>query len=307
MIFPFAIKETSVIPTKRLWYLRDLIWPSVQMNLRLVNQDYFGPICRVRRGTDNLEEDVYAGWDLQADVSFLEAFSNGGDVFCTTVYFQDRTNDAANRDLIQTTTTKQPKIVESGIAVTKNGKLGLKFDGVDDNLQTLVPYFNITLSGMVGYCLLGDYTNKSVNEVFGNRDAATSGGMVLLLRSVTATTSRIAMVNLGFNLNEIAAMTQREHTLVLFNKNYPVSGYQWAGNYNGVNGTNSGSNGFLGNSEIFYLGRGGSAYTTNEYYGGIIHEFNAQFSGETQDTSSLYSQIENYSWWLKQYYNINVF
>lgn len=82
------------------------------------------PVVRVRRSSDNAEQDFTA---TQITDGTLLTFTGAGDGFVTIWYDQSgNTNDAP-----QIAATSQPKIVSSGVLVSS----GLDFDGVDDNLN----------------------------------------------------------------------------------------------------------------------------------------------------------------------------
>lgn len=87
---------------------------------RRLRSAYTGAIIRVRRSSDNSEQD-FSGSDANGAVSAsaVAAFCGAGDGFLTTIYDQS----GAGRNLTQTTTANQIQVVGSGVAETKNGKL----------------------------------------------------------------------------------------------------------------------------------------------------------------------------------------
>lgn len=87
---------------------------------RRLRTAYTGPIIRVRRSSDNVEQDFSGSGSLGAvNPSAVAAFCGAGDGFLTTIY--DQSNLA--RNLTQATTTAQPQVVASGVANTSNGRL----------------------------------------------------------------------------------------------------------------------------------------------------------------------------------------
>ena len=101
-------------------------------SLRLLNSDYAGSAIRVRRSSDNAEQDI--GFDGNGDLNIgaLVLFCGSGNGFVTTWY--DQSGNA--RNTTQSTAANQPQIVSSGVVVTQNGKPSLSFDGSNDVLTT---------------------------------------------------------------------------------------------------------------------------------------------------------------------------
>ena len=104
---------------------------TMAYSVRKLRSAYAGNALRVRRSSDNAEQDIgFVGADL--DTSSLLSFVGAGNGFVTTWY--DQSTSGINP--VQATTTKQPKIVSSGAVETINGKPALLFDGVDDFMKT---------------------------------------------------------------------------------------------------------------------------------------------------------------------------
>lgn len=95
--------------------------------LKKVLGTYSGPILRVRRDSDNTEQDI--GFNPTTGIistTALAAFVGSANGFVTKWYDQNLTVDA-----VQATTTKQPKIVNAGTYLGH-----IQFDGVDDYLSS---------------------------------------------------------------------------------------------------------------------------------------------------------------------------
>jgi hypothetical protein len=94
----------------------------------MLSKETGGTVVRVRRSSDNTEQDFTA---KQIDSGALETWVGAGnDGFVTTWYDQSGNGN----DATQATASSQPKIVDTGALVTENGKAALDFDGVDDGL-----------------------------------------------------------------------------------------------------------------------------------------------------------------------------
>jgi hypothetical protein len=100
-------------------------------SLRKLRSAYTGDAIRVRRASDNAEQNI--GFDINGDLNTaaLTAFCTGTNGFVTTWYDQ-----ASNKNGLQTAATSQPKIYDSVTGVlTQNGKPTVSFDGTDDFLD----------------------------------------------------------------------------------------------------------------------------------------------------------------------------
>ena len=113
------------------YLLDDYPGAAAAYSLRRLDSTYTGSAIRVRRASDNAEQDI--GFDNnELDTSALATFCSGTNGFVKTWYDQSgNTNNAT-----QTTTGNQPKIYDSGTGVvTENGKPALNYDGVNDTLS----------------------------------------------------------------------------------------------------------------------------------------------------------------------------
>jgi hypothetical protein len=129
---------------------------GVACSLRLLDKDYAGSAVRVRRASDNTEQDIGFDGNGDLDTSALTTFCTGTNGFIRTWY--DQSGNANN--LTQTTTSIQPKIYDSSTGVLlENGKPTIEFSS--DNLV-----FSYTSSA-------SDYT------FFFVRDRTTTGGSYL--------------------------------------------------------------------------------------------------------------------------------
>lgn len=103
--------------------LLDTYPAAVAYSLRKLRTAYSGSAIRVRRASDNSEQNIgFSGNDL--DVSALTTFCSGTDGFIRTWYDQS----GNNLDLEQTTAGIQPRIVSGGTVDEKNSKPALYFN-----------------------------------------------------------------------------------------------------------------------------------------------------------------------------------
>ena len=94
---------------------------------------------RVRRSSDNSEQNIGFNSIGELDTSALLSFVGSGNGFVTTFYDQS----GSGLNMTQTTSTRQPQIVSSGVLITSDGRVAMQYDGVDDYMIN----FNSNFSG----------------------------------------------------------------------------------------------------------------------------------------------------------------
>jgi hypothetical protein len=137
------------------------IWPSftglldlypnaaVAYSLRRLRSGYTGSAIRVRRSSDNAEQDIGFVSNV-LDTASLLTFVGAGDGFVTTWYDQS----GLGLNATQTTAGVQPEIVLGGVLWTQNGKPAVRF--LDNNSgaildRLIVPLFHINTQAYVAY------------------------------------------------------------------------------------------------------------------------------------------------------------
>lgn len=102
-------------------------------SLRKLRSDYDGPAIRVRRSSDNAEQDFgFVGDDL--DVAGIESWLSGADGYVVAWYSQL----VGEPDLVQTTASRQPRIAEVGTVFLDEKDLPrIKFDANRNTYLTL--------------------------------------------------------------------------------------------------------------------------------------------------------------------------
>jgi len=160
-------------------------------SLRLLDKDYAGSAVRVRRASDNTEQDI--GFTLAGDfdTSALATFCAGTNGFIRTWY--DQSGNA--RNATQTTTANQPKIYDSSTGlITLNSKPAAYGDGAD-LLQTasFSPTNGSWLATGVASC---DTTNA--NRIFFGADSTVRVAQFLRFGNAAA------VQTIGFNTSGAA-------------------------------------------------------------------------------------------------------
>jgi len=138
---------------------------SAAYSLRKLRKAYNSNAIRVRRSSDNTEQDI--GFiNNELDTSSLASFCSGTNGFVTTWY--DQSGNGTNAT--QTTAANQPQIVSAGAVLSQGTKSALQFDG-----STSFFTGSLTTSGA--------YTNYAVcylNTVLGYTGIFTTSQMMLL-------------------------------------------------------------------------------------------------------------------------------
>jgi hypothetical protein len=162
-------------------------------SLRKLRTAYSGSAIRVRRSSDNAEQDIgFVGSNL--DTTALTTFCGAGNGFVTTWYDQS----GNFRNATQASATFQPQIVSSGTVITVSGigspKPALSFDGSNDcltvsgsqsyfkfihdgGLATLLSVSRVLSNGQVGF--LGNNGATSSNFGFYHQSNLYAVAMVI--------------------------------------------------------------------------------------------------------------------------------
>lgn len=113
---------------------------KVAISLRLLKCNYSGSCIRVRRSSDNTEQDIGFNGANEIDTAVLKTFIGANTGYVVKWYDQSgNANDAS-----QSTTTQQGAIVISGAVQRTNGKVSVYFDG-DDAYNTATVSLNTYL------------------------------------------------------------------------------------------------------------------------------------------------------------------
>ena len=114
---PLTFLTDNPIPSAYDYLLDDYSGAAAAYSLRQLSSTYSGDAIRVRRLSDNTEQNIgFVSNEL--DTASLETFCSGTDGFVAIWY--DQSGNANN--VIQGTASKQPKIVASGSTILDNGK-----------------------------------------------------------------------------------------------------------------------------------------------------------------------------------------
>jgi len=126
-----AMANYNNFPTHRPAHILDDMHTNLSFafSMRVLESDYNGPLVRLRRASDNAEQDF--GWadnDI-VDVVAIDTWRAGSNVYVHTWYDQS----GLGRDAVQLTTARQPQFF------TNSTKPYFKGDGVNDYLEVNTP------------------------------------------------------------------------------------------------------------------------------------------------------------------------
>jgi hypothetical protein len=198
-------------------------------SLRKLRFTYQGSAVRVRRSSDNTEQDIGFDSNGNLDTAALLAFCGAGNGFVTTWYDQS----GNGYDATQTTAARQPQIVSSGSVILDNGKPSLQFDGSNDILiYNGLVYATNTLFSNAVFSL-----NSPINfAVIASQNSGGTGRSNILAIDDSSPKKSLYFFNNGTSYvnkssGTIANLTQTLMTNYSFNDNY----------FNALNGS-SGNN-----------------------------------------------------------------
>jgi len=172
-------------------------------SLRRLSTVYQGSAIRVRRSSDNTEQDIGFDSNGNLNIAGLLAFCGAENGFVTKWYDQS----GSGNDATQTTAANQPQIVSSGSVILDNGEPSFQFDGVDDNLQ-LNSYSSFDIGNLSSF-VVGRYDTLGNTMIFGLSGAI--GGKRWYAPYATLTTFRF-----GYAANSTATSTTGDVNQHLF-------------------------------------------------------------------------------------------
>ena len=178
-------------------------------SLRLLRTTYTGSAIRVRRASDNTEQNIGFTAFGGLDTSSLTSFCSGTNGFVTTWY--DQSGNGYNAT--QTTAANQPQIVSSGSVILENGKPSVQFDGVNDCLISLLP---ILTSDLTSVAIIKNtvVTNSPYLANFGDSSFGSTLGNVNSVMRIQNTSSSNAIYSQSIitNAQSLQLLTKNSTT-----------------------------------------------------------------------------------------------
>lgn len=155
-------RGSSVVLSKGflLDYFRDSA--ASAYSLRKLKVGYTGSAIRVRRTSDNTEQDIGFNYDDQLDTNTLSSFIGSSSGFVTKWY--DQSEYSVKRDIVQATAANQPRIALSGSIDTLNGRPAIVFNGATSALTEIQSFVNGIPRGI--YTIQQSGKNTGVQNIF---------------------------------------------------------------------------------------------------------------------------------------------
>jgi hypothetical protein len=262
-------------------------------SLRKLRTAYTGSAVRVRRSSDNTEQDIgfVAG---QLDTASLLAFCGAGNGFVTSWY--DQSGDA--RDAAQTTQANQPQIVSSGSLILENGKVSISYDGTNDTLissnynfgTTSYSSFVVSRSGGLNSSGRAIYTIKTINP-------SENGYFHLVFRNNISNNFRSYYSSDGASLNFLiqTPLNVFPTTQNLISNIVPTSG-NITFNLNSIQQDSDLAIGQTLNNTIFLIGNyyAGLIESENFFHQGTISELIIYMSNEQSNRTGVETNINTH-------------
>lgn len=143
-------------------------------SLRLLRSGYFGYAIRVRRSSDNTEQDIGFTALGALDTTSLTSFCGSGNGFVTTWY--DQSGNA--RNATQTTAANQPQIVSSGSVILQNSKPCIDSQSKVLTISSSTSAFNFIHNGTQStICYIGSSTSKAILGNYGGSSSNVGFGL----------------------------------------------------------------------------------------------------------------------------------
>jgi len=236
---------------------------------------YTGACIRVRRSSDNAEQDINFVDNL-LDTTSLLSFVGAGNGFVTTLYTQVGTKNVTNA-----TATQQPQIVSAGALITRNGFVSIKYDGSNDNLFNWSSAFlNIT---NVSYFSVSQCDSSGVGGVVHNQsNAGNATSRTFVDRGLNNISYAISAVIIG-------NPPQKNDSNLRLLSNHSNSASFMSTFQNSVVGNTATGSGSLGNQGL-QLGQ----QFTGSWLNGAINCFGAYNTDNSANRVAIETIINNY-------------
>jgi hypothetical protein len=263
--------------------LLDLYPATAAYSLRKLRTAYSGSAIRVRRSSDNAEQDIgFSGNDL--DTASLLSFVGAGNGFVTTWYDQQGANN-----LTQGSSASQPLIVSSGSLITRGAKAAVKFDGSNDSLLRNVAVMNAGARDTSYFTISNnDATSNNIGTIFSLSAASLNSLRIFNERSTINKRSMIiGSAGVGYS---VEMSTFRPVNDVLLHSNFVDLSNNMSTFDNGNIGTTNIYLGTTGTTDL-QLGTQSTGIT---WLNGTIQEFIGFNTNESANKTAIETNINDY-------------
>ena len=250
-------------------------------SLRLLSTSYTGSAIKVRRASDNTEQDIGFVNNV-LDTTTLASFCSGTNGFVTTWY--DQSGNGFNAT--QTTAANQPKIYDSSTGViTENGKAAVEFDGVNDYFYNAS---SLTYSGGVSwYGVQNVLTGQTSERLWCDDITGVQGYMIYYIDGIYQINN-----GAGFKSISISGWLSQQQ-LASWNFNASNGAFNSAFNGSNTSGTLSGWSGTIGTSGTTNFGIM-SAGNGGQYGQGKLQELVVYGNNQSSNRTGIETNINDY-------------
>jgi len=263
---------TSQVAAAYDYLLDDYSGASAAYSLRLLDSTYSGNAIKVRRASDNTEQDI--GFvDNELDTSSLETFCSGTAGYVTTWYDQSGNGN----DVTQSTAAQQPQIVVGGSTIVEGTKPAFDFL-TGGNFIGATGY---SFTDFAAFTVMHSDTNSSYPI-----SCQSSNNTGWRQHIVNATTFRSRM----FGVNIDASVTTSEDYTLLSTLSYGNNGYTFV---DGVQEATASVTPTADTSANLEVGSSTSVSSTT-FYNGRMQEVVVYDSDQSTNRSGIETNINDF-------------
>jgi hypothetical protein len=253
-------------------------------SLRKLSSTYAGNAIRVRRSSDNTEQNIGFNGNV-IDVSALTTFVGANNGFIVTWY--DQTENAYN--MSNSTATQQPMIVSGGTVLSDSKGYYALFDGSNDNLSAGVNAVDgLFTQGNVSYSTYFVGLTTGTEQTFISQGNAGSNNTLGFSTQATN----------GYGLhywyaNDMSTNVDFRNTNIIAGLTYVVGGTRTTSINAVANTTDTPGAHSQGQSgQLTYIGRAG--FAESFYLNGRFRELVVYNINKSADTSNIKSNMNSY-------------
>jgi hypothetical protein len=264
-------------------------------SLRKLRTAYTGSAIRVRRSSDNTEQDIgFVSGNL--DTVALLAFCGVGNGFVTTWY--DQSGNAKNYS--QTTAANQPQIVNNGIVLTSNGETIINFNGSNNFMNGSWSSFFTTINQNFTIFNVLKFNVSNVLQVpFGvtNGTSSVEGNLDTVLVAYSSASASFYRVNgdiTNYSTSIAAEFGITNDNLLVFQKNGTIGNVY---NNSILKASQSGSANLLGGvptNTSFFLRIGTNRGYLAQWFNGNMKEIIIYSSNQATNLTGIQTNINTH-------------
>lgn len=254
-------------------------------SVRLLSSSYSGSCLRVRRSSDNTEQDIgFSGLGL--NTTALSTFVGAGNGFVTKWY--DQSGNAI--DLSQTSASEQPQIVSSGTIITQNGLPSISFDRANSTVLTCLAAqeSNFDFTSSFGFFFVLKPKNQSGDQIFLDKGQFNFGNSGYYFGTSTSSNLSYTVINsptgAGYNLSASSTNLQ------VYSSNLGGGTLIQALNNTNTLTSNGVASATTNNAQL-NVGRYGS---TNEDFDGWMSEIIIYPTSQSANRTGIETNMDNY-------------